>query len=757
MFNDTQEFKRLIDSIVDDEVKKCNVASDIHRIECLNEYVKARLCASRKYLNNINHYKSKNPSLSTHNIISLGDNCLPRNLLTKYGFKKSKAEGELSFPFDLAIHPINTVRKLIENNFADYLTPNNYSIEYGHPVHKELGIMFNHERGEFFSDNNYQNLITRYVDRANNFNHAIDSRPSIFILHCKKTDGINALIKCLKNRLILKNNHLVIVNTGYLSTLENEVDTQSDDTITIHYVNAPFPYDKYVWFSVEDYTSDEGINFEKSIIDNIEYIFSEVNQKYTQRDFSFSLSQTALNVSNDDCLQYIIRNIDTDIISKIKKDSQFDGFNAYLKVCDILDDALLKHIKIISSIDIEQLNEQALFNFSFIFQRSFIKCKNNYNILLNLPIGSFKRLLCRKELAFFISEGVLRNNLDNVESIKLLFTAFAATAHSLYNDEMVFLSTICNALSKRQDELSLLIHSLIIKRINAITEFHNSHNLPDKDARIALIITGQLRGYLDALPSLAKKFSDLSKVDVFISTWKRIGMTTFSTERLERIFDSDLILSLKNSGNIHQAEEIYKNHCNLSGQIDAVNLQKQLYNIFPGVRSININIEDDFVTPYCEMSNPEKMYYHNAFWVKNSDVFKKNKYSLVIKTRPDLHFPKSTMSFNELDPSNHIFTEDSNGWIYREWGFGVGDQLIYGNAELMMGILNLHEVDSIYSKITRLLSSSGTTYLGHINCGVFAWANAYKCSPTEIKPDKLCTSKKITLKEVNDGFTKTSH
>ncbi len=55
-------------------------------------------------------------------IVSLGVNCLPRTILTRHGIKPSKAQGELSCPFDLVYHPLPTIIYNLKTEFRDYLS-----------------------------------------------------------------------------------------------------------------------------------------------------------------------------------------------------------------------------------------------------------------------------------------------------------------------------------------------------------------------------------------------------------------------------------------------------------------------------------------------------------------------------------------------------------------------------------------------------------------------------------------------------------
>ena len=56
----------------------------------------------------------------TYEIVSLGTNCLPRTILTRAGIKPTKAEGELSTPFDLVAHKLSNIVHYLQTDFSDY-------------------------------------------------------------------------------------------------------------------------------------------------------------------------------------------------------------------------------------------------------------------------------------------------------------------------------------------------------------------------------------------------------------------------------------------------------------------------------------------------------------------------------------------------------------------------------------------------------------------------------------------------------------
>lgn len=719
------------------------------------DYLEEKTKNIKKYINfSVNRRKENSKTTKYINnygyeIVSLGDNCFPRNLLSKFGLKKLKAEGELSYPFDLAIHPLSSSAKLISKNFQQYKKTDSLSIKFNHPINHDLNIMFNHERDPIYRENNYTALIDRYASRGNNFNNAITNKRIIFVLHCNSTHGIIELCKSLNDKLTCSDNHLIVIYTGKsLNHFGDILSTYNPSNFNIEIIHAEIPFTGYTWFKVDDYTSETGRIFEKKIIDKIENSYKRIIKKEILKNEIYSVKNTLENIRSLDYLEKIFYLLNTNIIDKIKTDSQGEGFNSYLKVCDNLSDLYFYYCNDIK-INIENLSTVELFNFAFVFQSASENFSDNTFIrLLNLDSNVFKRLLCRKQFVTSLCKFIERDATLEVNSINLISLCFAVTSFRLYepNDELAFLNIVKRIIKAGNNKNSSIVCNFISKRISTLNSIDIKQH--KKAGRIALLITGQLRGYKEALPSVAEKFSSLSNIDIYVSTWEDIGNTKFSKERLDRIFEPVAVDWIKNTNNIDAAESAY-NKLYLSHKVHTLDFKQELDSIFKDCNNIYINIQKDTDYPFCLMSNAEKMFYHNSFWLKSNNNICWENYDLIIKIRPDIYFPPSELHFDELNIENAIYTEDSNGWIYREWGFGIGDQLMYGAPSIMHGVMSLHG-EAYYSEITKLLSSSGEKYLGHINCGLYAWANAKDCLPASIKHNRICSFKKITLSEVTN-------
>ncbi|NET10325.1 MAG: hypothetical protein F6K16_37625 [Symploca sp. SIO2B6] len=223
--------------------------------------------------------KKKNLEFSEkykYRIISLGEDCLPRVIFTRWGLKRTRAQGELSCPFDLAVHPYPSVCKLIENNFQNYLDRNklekqeNHRAHFGIPlvINKALGCVFNHERGNKWTENDFSYFIERYRKRISNFYQYISTEHILFFIHDRKGIYDGRLQSILENLFDQEKFQLLVLNTS--GKLYPEHLIFKNEVI----LNMNFPSDDYQWSLIKFYSSPLGKAFELRIIESTKEIIS---------------------------------------------------------------------------------------------------------------------------------------------------------------------------------------------------------------------------------------------------------------------------------------------------------------------------------------------------------------------------------------------------------------------------------------------------------------------------------------------------
>lgn len=209
--------------------------------------------------------------------LSLGEDCLPRTLLTRWGLKPPAKLGEKSHPFDLAIHPLETVLKLLEDDFDGYLDPKEMIFDDKLDICTipRQGIHFNHEKGREYSNNNFAKLIETYKRRIDNFRLAVrDPSPIVFVTHIRRPDQLYRPVLskiCSELRRMRNGNYfeLKIVNTW--SHLQNNPQN-TDQTPLPPEANSydiSYPFSNYIWYNELHASSELGHFFETQLISQL--------------------------------------------------------------------------------------------------------------------------------------------------------------------------------------------------------------------------------------------------------------------------------------------------------------------------------------------------------------------------------------------------------------------------------------------------------------------------------------------------------
>ncbi len=200
-----------------------------------------------------------------YKVVSLGHNCLPRTVLTRWGVKPEKSEGELSMPFDLATFETFEITKQIKEDFAtffediEYKKPKSWFDRKQHWIKAPDCIEFVHEKNLTKNDKN--KLIDIYTKRIDNFRNCIKSQTPILFVQllgdCDDTLNLYTILKEKRGDLPFK----FAVIDPFSITKQNE--------LPLHILKTPYPDKKYqnLWWSKQYYTSVAGHLYEKEIAD----------------------------------------------------------------------------------------------------------------------------------------------------------------------------------------------------------------------------------------------------------------------------------------------------------------------------------------------------------------------------------------------------------------------------------------------------------------------------------------------------------
>lgn len=209
-------------------------------------------------------------------LLSVGQDCFSRSVMTRWGMKKFAALGEKSGPFDLSVHQMETTIRLIETDFAGYLDTSQlvFNEKLNYPVHRGNRTHFNHETGQEFTENGFAALVERYERRIANFNAVMESgRPTLILLHHVKPqnegagDEIDRLWRAIEGRWGAANKLLVSVNTWAHASEVLPMGTAHPANVRM--IDVAYPMPGYIWHKLQHTFSAAGCAFEREVMQQV--------------------------------------------------------------------------------------------------------------------------------------------------------------------------------------------------------------------------------------------------------------------------------------------------------------------------------------------------------------------------------------------------------------------------------------------------------------------------------------------------------
>lgn len=202
-------------------------------------------------------------------ICSLGYDCFVRTVCTRWGLKKPAKLGEKSLPFDLAIHPAQAVREVLDGDFALYSSPEiAYSQELGHYVVDRLKMKFNHDKDVLTADDSLAALRSRYLRRVENFRAAMATpKPILFVHHShdaspESHEDVAAVFRHVASLRKGRPSAFAWICNQY-GERRPMLFTETADTRVL---DLPYPSDDYKWWRIGDSFSGSGVRFEKQVV-----------------------------------------------------------------------------------------------------------------------------------------------------------------------------------------------------------------------------------------------------------------------------------------------------------------------------------------------------------------------------------------------------------------------------------------------------------------------------------------------------------
>ena len=206
-------------------------------------------------------------------VVSLGCDCWSRAVLSRWGLKKTAKLGEQTGPFDLAVHPPETVAALLSNDFSGYLDPDQLAYREADSicVHSRYHVTFNHEVGPDYAAEGFSRLRAVYARRIANLHAALaDPRPVALVVHVPPFIGLSpARVDCLQrtcDRLVAARRAAtaMVVLDSCVPGQPVPVEERETASFLLRHVSMPSP--EYVWHLPQCYMSEAGHAYERRLV-----------------------------------------------------------------------------------------------------------------------------------------------------------------------------------------------------------------------------------------------------------------------------------------------------------------------------------------------------------------------------------------------------------------------------------------------------------------------------------------------------------
>ncbi|GAF56753.1 hypothetical protein JCM18901_2502 [Psychrobacter sp. JCM 18901] len=331
--------------------------------------------------------------------------------------------------------------------------------------------------------------------------------------------------------------------------------------------------------------------------------------------------------------------------------------------------------------------------------------------LMDMPWRKLVFLLNNKSICSSILEYISKNTIKNEYLQNYLFVLWSINKNKLLSKEEE-ISLLEYIIANSQS--TSIFKEFINKRLKSLKVPREDQNLTVGSLpRYAIVISGQFRFNFEIEELLSTLFKNkkINVQGVFIASWNKTGGIDTSQEGKVYRYLDETVVNLIKAGQL-KIEDVVNRIVSYSKPIDLNKLD--ILNTIPN--KIKLNNENEY--PYNIMSNPEKMYFNNEYWLKTlGEKYFTDNFDFLLKIRPDVNLKNIDLD-SCINDNFTVFAEE--GYIFRYWGFGMGDQIIFGNIKNMIKIMSAHSNDEV-CKLVSILYPTSNDYMGHVNLGIAAW------------------------------------
>ncbi len=201
-------------------------------------------------------------------IVPLGQNCIPGDLLKRWGHGRHVVDG----PFNSGIYRGDSPLLAIEGDFKAFRDFENLQLSNtaGGVLSATLPkyrIFFNHETGPFWLERECRRLRNLYAARIARFREAVGGGKVLFVFTRSSKVNLEHVWDVVKNISPSPESRLLVLD--FLKT-EDAPSLTKDPRVTI--INTAFPdyQPKYTWYISPCFNSPAGFQWEKGLMQQIQ-------------------------------------------------------------------------------------------------------------------------------------------------------------------------------------------------------------------------------------------------------------------------------------------------------------------------------------------------------------------------------------------------------------------------------------------------------------------------------------------------------
>lgn len=209
-------------------------------------------------------------------LVSLGHDCLPWETPNRWHVRDERQLAEIEGPFDLAAHSQQALPILLANDFADYSDFSSYGIiataaGQDMALHKPTTSAFNHHLCGYWMKNDCAALMSFLRERVAALCAGFSNPSHLYLYHVSLTRTVEAAEQLMQDFAARSPSGFSLTNLPVI-LLNVDPSTKPHRQLLGErwaYLRVPRPDSEYVWYQAEDFSSPQGMSFERDILDGV--------------------------------------------------------------------------------------------------------------------------------------------------------------------------------------------------------------------------------------------------------------------------------------------------------------------------------------------------------------------------------------------------------------------------------------------------------------------------------------------------------